>query len=107
MEVLELTIVGAVIFVGSAISRTRLHRGRIDRAMLGYWLHTYALMFLGVYLVLRLYSPGELAGDTVPNDGRVWRLVTVAWGAMVLGGLCGRWVRSLRSQRDQRMEPRN
>jgi hypothetical protein len=105
MEALELSIIGAVVFAGSAISRNPLHRGRIDRAMLLYWLHTYALVFLGVYVVMRVFLPGELAGETAPNDGWVWRLVTVAWGATVLGGLFGRWVRSLR--RESAPDPRN
>ncbi len=97
MDMLEFWVLAFVLFVGNAMTATPAASRRPGKGMLWYWLNAYCLIFVGVYLAFRIFAPGELAGESAPNDGRVWLLVTVAWAAAFSGVLCGAWVRRLRT----------
>jgi hypothetical protein len=93
MEVLQLAVIAAVLIVSSALSHKPAHGDRRGSAAIGYWLSGYCIVFFGIYTVFRVVSPEVLAGADAPNDGAVWRLATVGWGATAAGSFFGQWVR--------------
>lgn len=96
MDTAQLVVVAIVVFLGNAISRTPAHSRQFGKPMAIYWLNAYCVIFFGVYLAIRLVSPGKLAGELAPSDGFVWWMVTIGWAAALSGVLVGRWVRGLR-----------
>lgn len=101
MDLTKYLAMGVVLFVLRAVSRQSPHGSASGlKAIIGYWIHGYALFFFGFYAFARVFAPEELFADGQLTDRWVWITTTVCWLSLFAGSYFGWWVRRVARARN-------